>query len=132
MRKGQSFITGQEGQEENSRCEVFEQMTQNGLMRILCHNQMMNTQNNRWISLSLQDVQMKTKHPVHIMVFGVVTRDGDVHLLHTQIGGPHQVPGGRSATLDRKGVWQQDSVPCHTSRRTQSWLREHFCDHITP
>ena len=30
----------------------------------------------------------------------------------------------------RPYVWQQDSVPCHTSRK--SWLSENFCNHMTP
>ena len=32
----------------------------------------------------------------------------------------------------RPHIWQQDSVPCHTSRRTQCWLSKNFCDYITP
>ena len=36
--------------------------------------------NNSWFVLSLQDllILMKSKHPVHIMVFGVVTSDSNV------------------------------------------------------
>uniref|UniRef100_A0A0L8IF21 Uncharacterized protein n=1 Tax=Octopus bimaculoides TaxID=37653 RepID=A0A0L8IF21_OCTBM len=33
---------------------------------------------------------------------------------------------------ERPYVWRQDSAPCHTSRRTQSWLSHNFCNHITP
>ena len=42
-------------------------------------DQMVNSQNNHWLALSPQDVLvlMETKHPVHIMVFRVVTI-GDV------------------------------------------------------
>ena len=29
-------------------------------------------------------------------------------------------------------LWQQDSAQCHTSRITQYWQSEKFCDHITP
>ena len=29
-------------------------------------------------------------------------------------------------------IWQHDSVPCYTSRRTWYWLSENFSDHITP
>ena len=41
---------------------------------------MVNSQNNCWLALSSQDVPivMKTKHLVHVMVFGVVTSNGDV------------------------------------------------------
>ena len=44
---------------------------------------MVNSQNNRWFALSPKDVLtgMKTKHPVHIMVFGVFTSDGDMSLI---------------------------------------------------
>ena len=28
-------------------------------------------------------------------------------------------------------VWQQDSEPCHTSRKILCWLWENFCDHLT-
>ena len=43
-------------------------------------NQMVNSQNNCWLALSPQDVPilMKTKHPVHTMVLGVITSEGDV------------------------------------------------------
>ena len=39
-----------------------------------------NSWNNCWLPRSLQDVPILiyTKHPVHIMIFGVVTDDGDV------------------------------------------------------
>ena len=45
-------------------------------------NQMVNSLNNRWFALSTQDIPilMKTKHQVHIMMFGVVTRDREVML----------------------------------------------------
>ena len=40
---------------------------------------MVNSQNNYWLALSSQDILilMKIKLPVHIMVFGQVTSDGD-------------------------------------------------------
>ena len=45
-----------------------------------CHYLMVNPPNNCWLALSSQDVliEMNIKHPVYIMVFGVVTSDGDV------------------------------------------------------
>ena len=33
-------------------------------------------------------------------------------------------------TARKPYVWQQNFASCHTSRRTQSWLIENFCDHI--
>ena len=43
-------------------------------------DQMINSQNNRWLYLTPQDllILMKTKHWVHIIVFGVITSDNDV------------------------------------------------------
>ena len=40
------------------------------------------SQNVCWLALSTQDVQirMKTKHPIHTMMFGAVTSNGDVIL----------------------------------------------------
>ena len=45
-----------------------------------CWSLIVNSQNNHWLALSPQDVPivMKSKHPVHIMVFGLVTSDGDI------------------------------------------------------
>ena len=78
-----------------------------------CQDQIMNSQGNRWLALSPQDVPivMKTKHLVLIMVFRVVTGDIDVmppfifpHGL-TYHGGLHQVTGRVSTSLDREGGW---------------------------
>ena len=42
------------------------------------------------------------------------------------------MPGEGSAGLDREGgSWEHVFAPCHTSRRTQSWLWEIFCNDIT-
>ena len=49
---------------------------------------------------------MKTKHPVHIIVFEVVTSGGDV-LSWSQIQprGLHQMPGGGGVHLNPVGSW---------------------------
>ena len=82
---------------------------------------------------------MKTKQPVHIMGFEVAVINID---LFPPFFFPHteakikcleklmqslikRVGDGRSY------VWQQNSVPSHTNGRTQCWLSENFCDHIT-
>ena len=46
----------------------------------ICQDQVLNTQNNCWLALSPHGVLtvMKTKHPIHIMMFGMVTSDSDV------------------------------------------------------
>ena len=45
-----------------------------------CRCQMVNSLNDGWFTLSTQYVriEMKTKHPVYMMVFGMVTSNGDV------------------------------------------------------
>ena len=87
----------------------------------------------------------KTKHPVHIMVFGVVTSNSDVissfilwHGLTLNMAAyikcQNEVmqPWTERVTVERPCIWQQDSAPYHTSRRSQCCLWENFCDHITP
>ncbi|QQP54168.1 Uncharacterized protein FKW44_006909 [Caligus rogercresseyi] len=71
----------------------------------------------------------QTKFPAAVMVFGIISSDGDVMP-------PHFFPKG--LRLDSEGyvalmkdkvaagrpyVFQQDSAPCHTSHKTQKWLR---------
>lgn len=112
-----------------------------------CQDQKINSQNNRWLAVSPKDVPrvMQTKFPVTIMVFGVVSSEGDVMP-------PHFFPEGLRLDTDgyirvltevvkpwidrvaagRPYVWQQDSAPCHTSRKTQAWLSENFDDHTGP
>ena len=74
----------------------------------------------------------KNKHLTHIIVFGVVTNDGDIilpfiFLLNTEAY--IKLPAGCSAILDWKGsCWNSQ---CLTNKGTQSWLSENFCDHIS-
>ena len=57
----------------NRTCFVFSREKKS------CKDEKMNSQKNRWIHLDSRDVPllMKTKHPVHIMVLGLVITDGD-------------------------------------------------------
>ena len=78
-----------------------------------------NSENNYWLALSPQDVAivMITKHPVHIPVFEVVTSDGNIMP-------PFTILHGLRFNMKEIGCWktlrlQQDSTPCHTSKRTQ-------------
>ena len=43
-----------------------------------CQDQMLNSQKNRWRPPFQNDVTIKIKPPVQLMVFGVVTNNGDV------------------------------------------------------
>ena len=106
-----------------------------------------NSQNNRWCVRSphLVPIVAQTKFPAAVMVFGIISSDGDVMP-------PHFYPKG--LTLDSEGyvalmrdvvapwikkvaterpyVFQQDSAPCHTSRKTQKWLSENLEDYTSP
>ena len=113
----------------------------------LCQDLMINSQSYFWLALSPQDVliAMKTKHIIYVMVFGVVTSDGNVMLLFI-------FPYGfrlntvayikclvevvlswiKTLTIGTPYIWQHDFAPCHTSKRIQSWLSENFCNHTAP
>ncbi|XP_052832535.1 uncharacterized protein LOC128250757 [Octopus bimaculoides] len=91
---------------------------------------------------------IKIKHPLNIMkeIFTsasiYITSDGDVML-------PFIFPHGLRINMEayikcleevvlswvkrvavrRPYVWQQDSAPCHTNKKTQSWLSDNFCAH---
>ena len=88
---------------------------------------------------------MKTKIPVHIMVFGVVSSDGHVmspHIFEEGLRVNQNVyqdvlatvvkPWIEEVAAGRPYVFQQDSAPAHTARKTQKWLEDNFFDHGTP
>ena len=87
---------------------------------------------------------MKTKHSVHIMVFGVVISDGDfmrlfifpyglrIHMeVYIKCLEKIMLPCIKRVSIGRSYVCQQKCAACHTSWRTQSCLSEGFCDNIT-
>ena len=88
-----------------------------------------------WIVMNNRDVPrvMKTKFPVMVMVFGVISSEGHIMPPHifevglkvntkvyldvlkiVVIAWCNQVTGGRP------WVWQQDSAPAHKSKETQA------------
>ena len=96
-----------------------------------CQDQMVNSQNNCWFAPSPQNVLivMKSKQPVHIMVLGVVTSNGDMLpfiflycLIHKEayIKCLKEVILAwiKSMATGRPYIWQQDSATYHTIRRT--------------
>ena len=104
----------------------------------------MGSQNNRWLAASPKDVPrvMQTKFLATILVFGVVSSEGDVMPPHFFAEGLRLDTNGYIRVLSevvkpwidqvaagRPFVWQQDSALCHTSRRTQAWLSENFAGH---
>ena len=98
-----------------------------------------------WIATNNRDVArvMKTKFPVTVMVFGVVSSES--HIMHPHIfevglkintkvyldvlksvviSWCNQVAGARLWLL------QQDSAPAHTSKETQTWLQKECYDFV--
>ena len=99
-----------------------------------------------WIATNNRDVPrvMKTKFPVTVMVFRVVSSEGHIMPPHifevglkvntkvyldvlksVVIPWCNQVAGGRP------WVWQQDSAPAHKSKETKAWLQKECYDFLT-
>ena len=87
---------------------------------------------------------MKTKFPATVMVFGVVSSEGDVmppHIFETGLRVNTDVylevmehtvlPWIKTVAGDRPWVWQQDSAPCHVSNRSIRWLEDNTYDFIS-
>jgi hypothetical protein len=95
-----------------------------------CQDQVHNRQNHRWVAMCPKDIPrvMKTKLPATVMVFGVVSSEGDVmppHIFETglrvntdiylEVMEKTVLPWIKTVAGDRPWVWQQDSAPCHVS-----------------
>ena len=96
---------------------------------------------NAWGHSSTHRTTLRT---ATVMVFGVVSREGHIMLLHifevglkvntkvyqvdvlksVMIPRCNQVAGGR------RWVWQQDSAPAHKSKETQTWLQKECYDFV--
>ena len=91
-------------------------------------------------------ILMKTKHPIYIILLGVVTSECDVLLplvlppgfcLNTEanikcLGKVGLTWIERVAAGKKNYFSQQNFAPCDTSRWIQSLVRENFCNHIIP
>ena len=98
-----------------------------------------------WIATNNRDVArvMKTKFPITVMVFGLVSSEGHILPPHIfEVGLKvntkvyldvlksavnrwcNQVAGGRP------WVWQWDSAPAHKSKETQAWLQKEGYDFV--
>ena len=112
-----------------------------------CQDQAVNSQNNRWLAVCPKDVPkvMQTKFPATVMVFGVVSSEGHVmppYIFpkglkvnteeYLKVLEMHVLPWIRKVAAGRPYVWQQDSAPCHTSRKAQAWLSDKFYDFVPP
>ncbi len=109
-------------------------------------DQKVNTQNHRWLASDPNEVPVvsRTKFPVHVMVLGVVSSDGDVmpphvfeqglkinaevyvHVLDTVVK-----PWMERVARGRKYVFQQDGAPAHTSKSAQEYCARSFPAFIT-
>ena len=111
-----------------------------------CQDQAYNRQNHGWIAMYPNDVSrvMKTKFPNTVMVFGVISSDGDVmppHIFETCLRVDNEIylqvmetvvlPWIKQVAPNRPWVWQQDCAPYHVSKRSLTWLEEHCYDFVT-
>ena len=102
-------------------------------------DQVHNRQNNRWIAVNNQDVPkvMKTKFAKTVMVFGVISSEGDImppHIfesglkvntkVYLEVMEQVVVPWCNQVANGRPWVWQQDSAPAHKAKKTQEWLAD--------
>lgn len=115
--------------------------------KIFTQQQKVNRRNDRYLTDDFEEVPivMCVKFPVNVMVLGVVSSEGDVMLPHIFDKGSKlnseayievlknvvkpwmdEVAGGRPY------VFQQDSAPCHASKKTQAWLFENVYHHWSP
>ena len=99
---------------------------------------MVNPQINCWLVPFPQDISivMKTKYPVHIRVFGVVTND--YYIIPSVIASESKeivVCWIKWLATGRLYIWQQNSAPCYTSRRIPWNPVRTWCftsGHLTP
>ena len=92
-----------------------------------------------WIATNNRDVPkvMKTKFPVMIMVFGVVSSEGHImppHIfevglkvntkVYLDVLKSEVIPWCNQVAGGRPWVWQQDLAPAHKSKETQAWLQK--------
>ena len=111
-----------------------------------CQDQKFNRQNNRWIAMRPQDVPrvMQTKFPATVMVFEVISSEGHVmppHIFEAGLRVTSEIyltvmkevvlPWIKKVAKDRPWVWQQDSAPCHVSKKSLEWLAENCYDFIS-
>ena len=96
-----------------------------------------------WIATNNRDVPrvMKTKFLATVMVFGVVSSEGHIMLLHIfevdlkvntkvylDVLKSVVIPWCNQVASGRTWVWQQDSAPAHKSKETQAWLQKECYD----
>lgn len=107
-------------------------------------DKMGNTQKNCWLAMSpnheLRVIEIN--HPVNVL--GVIASVDDVmptpifqHGLKLNTDAyiicPEEIVllQNKRVAAGRPYVWHQDSAPCHTIKKTQSWLRDNSCYHMS-
>jgi hypothetical protein len=91
--------------------------------KIFTVDRTINKRNDRWIASSTSVVcsTMTTKHPASVMVLFVVSNTGDgvySNVLETKI-----IPWMKDKAAGKEFVFQQDSAPAHTARKTVDLLK---------
>ena len=112
-----------------------------------CRDQAVNKQNNRWLAVCSEDVPnvTQTKFSAIVIMFGVVSSEGYVMpsyifqkglkvntVEYLKVLEMPVLPWIHKVAAGRPHVWQQDSAPCHTSRKTQLWLSNNFINFVPP
>ena len=98
-----------------------------------------------WLATNNRDVPrvMKTKFPVTVMIFGVVSSKDHImppHIFEVGLKVNTKVyldvlkgvliPWCNKVAGGRPWVWQQDSAPAHKSKETQVWLQKECYDFV--
>ena len=112
-----------------------------------CQEQKLNKQNDRWLARSpfLVPKIMRAKYPSHVMVFGVVSNEGDVMPPHFYEIGLRlnadryidmlrtvAIPWMKRVARGRPFLFQQDGAPCHTAAKTVRFFQESGINLLKP
>lgn len=110
-----------------------------------------NKQNDRILAKSLSEasssrrIVSRSQHPKRVMVWAAVTSNGKSPLIFVEEGVKINatvyqndilksglVPWSEKHFGNKPWIFQQDSAPAHRARTTQTWLKTHVPDFISP
>ena len=109
--------------------------------------QKINRRNDRYLADNIEEVPivMHVKFPLNVMVLAVVSSEGDVmppfifekgvklnSEVYIEVLNNVVKPWMHEVAKGRPYVFQQDSAPCHASKKTQAWLLENVYHHWSP
>ncbi|UYV72942.1 hypothetical protein LAZ67_10001239, partial [Cordylochernes scorpioides] len=155
LRKGQSLTENMKNNRKGKAAALLNNLKHDsfGMLRFFSDeknfdvDQKVNPRNDRWICKDPLEIPvvMHTKFPASVMVLGVISSEGDVMPPHffekglrmnadTYINVLETVvkPWMDMVAAGRKYVFQQDSVPAHKAKKTQSWLTLNVPSHWGP